>query len=83
MTNAPATDEIDQTNVLALLEYVEDGGMIDASDLNDNYPILCEYMARSGWLGASTRYARATVQGMALLRFAALSTHHKDPESGC
>ena len=57
-----------------VLDMVEDHGPIYAEELNALFPTLCEYTSRHRWLAPmSNGVARATVQGEALRRFAALA----------
>lgn len=69
----PSRDQVTQANVIALLETVEDGGVFYAEQLHEEYPVLCQYMARHGWLAPmGNGVARSTIQGEALRRFHAL-----------
>ena len=70
----PNDDVITQESVIGLLDMVEDHGPIYAEERNALFPTLCEYTSRHRWLAPmSNGVARATVQGEALRRFAALA----------
>lgn len=67
-------DTITQANVVALLDLIEDGGVMYEAEWLSTWPILRAYMLRERWATVmSNGVVRSTEKGAALRRFARLA----------